>query len=376
MKILFVIPTLGSGGAERALLQLVNNFGTNDDVTVMSLFKVGTYNFDFNTNIHYKYIFSKMFRGNIHFFKLFKPSFLFKKMIKEKYDVIISYLEGPTTRIVSGCPDGTRIINWVHTAPTDSNDILSSYRNRKEFVKCISKYTDTVFVADSARQSFFKLFPELSDICSSVIYNPINDREITAKAVENLGVDFDMKEFNIVTVGRLSKVKGFERLVNICVKLRNRFDVHLYIVGKGDEESRLKKIIKKQNAESYITLLGYRKNPYPVIAQASLYVCSSYREGYSTSVIESLILGVPVVTTMCSGMEEILGSENQFGIITENSEEGLLSGIERIIASHDLYEKYKEASKTRGRFFNLSKNVEAVHQLLRYGNTWKGHKHE
>lgn len=365
MKILFVIPTLGSGGAERALLQLVNNFGTDDEITVMSLFKEGTYNQEFNSNIRYKYIFSKMFRGNIHFFKLFKPSFLFKKMIKEKYDVIISYLEGPTTRIVSGCPDDTRIINWVHTAPTNANDILRSYRNRKEFVQCMSQYADIVFVAESARKSFFEFFPELSNICSCVIYNPINNIEVVTKAVEDPGVVFDHNEFNIVSVGRLAKVKGFERLINVCVKLRSKYNVHLYIVGKGEEEERLRKLIKKQNAEAYITLLGYRRNPYSVMSQASLYVCSSYCEGYSTAVIEALILGLPVVTTMCSGMEEILGAENQFGIITENSEEGLLSGIEKILTDCGLYEKYKEASKARGRYFNISKNVEVVHQLLR-----------
>ena len=364
MKILFIIPTLGSGGAERALLQLVNHYELDDEITVMSLFKEGNHIFKLNSNIRYKYVFSKMFRGNIYFFKIFNPSFLFKRIVKEKYDVIISYLEGPTTRIVSGCSDETRIINWIHTSPTEENVILKSYRNRKEFLKCMSEYKDTVFVADSARQRFFEVFPELNEIQSRVVYNPINNIEIIKKAQEKLEIVLNSEEFTIVTVGRLSKVKGFERLVNICIKLRKKINVHLYIIGRGNEEIRLKKIIKEQNAESYITLLGFYENPYPIIKQASLYVCSSYREGYSTSVIEALILGVPIVTTMCSGMEEILGSKNEYGIITKNTDADLLDGIENIITNPNLYKSYKVAAKERGKLFELSKNVESVRRLL------------
>lgn len=365
MKILFVIPTLGSGGAERALLQLVNNYDTDDEITVMSLFRIGDNILKLNSDIRYKYVFSKMFRGNIHFLKVFKPSFLFKKMIKEKYDVIISYLEGPTTRIVSGCSEGTKIINWVHTSPTDKKVILKSYRNQKEFVKTMNKYSDTIFVAESARNRFFEIFPELKEIRSTVVYNPINNIEILEKAERKSDVVLNSEEFNIVSVGRLSKVKGFERLINICVKLRKIANIHLYIIGKGDEEAHLKKIINGKNAESYVTLLGFYENPYPIIKQSSLYVCSSYREGYSTSVIEALILGVPVVTTMCSGMEEILGAQNEYGIITKNTEEDLLKGIECIILDADLYKKYRNAAMKRGEFFELSKNVESVRQLLR-----------
>ena len=104
--------------------------------------------------------------------------------------------------------------------------------------------------------------------------------------------------------------------------------------------------------------------PYPIIKQASLYVCSSYREGYSTSVIEALILGVPIVTTMCSGMEEILGSKNEYGIITKNTDADLLDGIENIITNPNLYKSYKVAAKERGKLFELSKNVESVRRLL------------
>lgn len=362
MDILFVIPTLGAGGAERALVQLVNSYTQRhkeDKITILSLFDTGTYREVLSKNVTYLYVFKKMFRGNTHIFKIFSPKFLYRHMIKRRYDVVVSYLEGPTTRIVSGCPIGTKIINWVHTSPTDASVLVKAYRNRREFVSCMKKYSSTIFVAKSAKKRFVEVFHELHDLNMDVIYNPINNLEIRKKAREQTNYDFSDNSFNIVAVGRLSKVKGFERLIHVCVKLKQRYNIRLYIIGGGDESS-LRTLIKANQADDYIMLLGYQENPYPLISQASLFVCSSYREGYSTSVIEALILGVPVVTTLCSGMHEILGSNSEYGLIVENSEDGIYQGIAKMLSQKEVYEYYKKKTVERGPAFSLEKGVSAV----------------
>lgn len=362
MNILFMIPTLGAGGAERALAQLVNNYAQcykEDSITVMTLFDTGGYREKLINEVTYQYVFKKVFRGNIHILKCFSPKFLYKHMIKKQYDVIVSYLEGPTTRIVSGCPNNAKIINWVHTSPTDAGVLLKSYRNRTEFVSCMRKYDSTVFVAESGKKQFMNVFSELQQLDMDVIYNPINSQEIRRRAKEPTNFIFPDDTFNIVAVGRLSKVKGFERLIRTCVKLKQRYSVRLYIIG-GGEESQLRTLIKENQADSYISLLGYQENPYPLVSQASLFVCSSYREGYSTSVIESIVLGVPVVTTLCSGMEEILGKDNQYGMIVENSEDGLYQGITLMLSEKGVYEYYKKKATERGAVFSLEKCVAAV----------------
>lgn len=362
MNILFMIPTLGAGGAENALVQLVNNFAQchkEDKITVLTLFDAGGYREKLINEVTYQYVFKKVFRGNIHIFKCFSPKFLYNHMIKKQYDLIVSYLEGPTTRIISGCPNNTKIINWIHTSPTDASVLLKSYRNRTEFVSCMRKYDSTVFVAESAKKQFSNIFPELQKIDMEVIYNPINNQEIRRRAKEPTDFNFPDDTFNIVAVGRLSKVKGFERLIRVCVKLKQQYSIRLYIIG-GGEESLLRTLINENQADSYISLLGYQENPYPLVSQASLFVCSSYREGYSTSVIESLVLGVPVVTTLCSGMEEILGNDNQYGMIAENSEDGLYQGITQMLSEKGVYEYYKKKATERGAVFSLEKGVAAV----------------
>ena len=77
-----------------------------------------------------------------------------------------------------------------------------------------------------------------------------------------------------------------------------------------------------------------------------MYVCPSFYEGYSTTVAECVALGIPVLTTNCAGMDEILGEEN--GIIVENNEEGLKQGMINIfeMTTSDLKAANKSIKKT------------------------------
>lgn len=85
----------------------------------------------------------------------------------------------------------------------------------------------------------------------------------------------------------------------------------------------------ENNLTDTFTFLGYRDNPYKYVKKADLYVCSSRREGFSTAVTEALIVGTPVVSTNCSGAYELLGKNNEYGIVTENNEDALYEGIKK-----------------------------------------------
>jgi len=105
-KILFLIPNLMHGGAEKVLVNLVNNLNERKyKISVCAVFDCGVNKSDLKTSIDYSGIFKKQFRGNIHFFKLWSRRGLYKKFIKGSYDIVISYLEGLTARAVSGCKD-------------------------------------------------------------------------------------------------------------------------------------------------------------------------------------------------------------------------------------------------------------------------------
>lgn len=367
-KILFVIPTLDGGGAEQVLINLVNHLDKSKfDITVFSIFNIGINRQYLDENIKYKYFSNVMIRGNIHIMKLFSPRLLYRLMINEEFDIVVSYLEGPASRIVSGCPfKDSKLLNWVHTEINDISILLPSFRSKKELIECYKKYDRTIFVSETAKSAYSKTFEELSETNKRVIYNTINTIEVKTKAEESItDVHFDEQKFNIVSVGRFIKEKGYERLINIIKRLvLDGFPIHLYLLGKGELESKYQAQINQLNLTENITIIGFKENPYKYIKKSHLFVCSSYREGFSTAVSEALIVGVPVVSTSCSGMVEILGDNSEYGIITQNDEKKLYIGIKKILDDSNLRKYYKRKAVERGNSFNLSATVRSVEQLF------------
>ena len=115
-RVLFLIHDLGHGGAEKVLVNLVNNMDRNKfDITVMALFGGGVNEQFLKPDIHYRAVFQRMFRGNSHLMKLLSPEHLHKLFIKDQYDLEVAYLEGPSARIVSGCTNkNVKRISWIH----------------------------------------------------------------------------------------------------------------------------------------------------------------------------------------------------------------------------------------------------------------------
>lgn len=318
-----------------------------------------------NENIKYKYVFKKLFRGNKHLFKLFSPKFLFNHMIKEKYDIIVSYLEGPTTRIVSGCADkNTKLIAWVHTDMKNIKKFISSYRSFEEMKKVYKRYNNIVFVANIAKQSFLEHINFEQDKLL-VIQNTIDVQDILNKAQPNEEVILNNSELQIIcTIGRLIEVKGYKRLLKIHKRLINEgIENTLLILGDGPERKNLETYIKYNKLENSVQLLGYQENPYKYLNRADLYVCSSYIEGYNTALTEAIILGKPVVTTRCSGMDEIL-ENGKYGLIVENDDEELYKGIKKMLLDKDLLNKYKELALKRREYFNIENQIGQVEKLF------------
>ena len=126
--------------------------------------------------------------------------------------------------------------------------------------------------------------------------------------------------------------------------------------GAGRIAEEMERYLKSNGLQDTVTLLGYHTNPYCYVAKSDLFVCASFAEGFSTAATEALIVGTPVITTLCSGMEELLGSNGEYGIITENSEEALLKGLKDLLMSGRLGE-LKEKAARRGSFFDKENTV-------------------
>ena len=193
---------------------------------------------------------------------------------------------------------------------------------------------------------------------SRVIHNIIDTKNIVKLSYEKINVK--KKGITLVSVGRLAKVKGYDRLIKIINRLiKDKIQCFLWIIGNGIEEEKLKKYINENNLNNYIFLTGYEDNPYKYIKNADIYVCSSYSEAYSTSVTEAVVLGKPIITTLCSGMDEIL-ENGKSGLIVSNDEEALYNGLKRMILDDKFRNELIELSKKRFENLNISNQIKHI----------------
>lgn len=366
VKILFLIHDLGPGGAEKVLVNLVNNMDrTKFDITVMALFDGGINRQFLRNDITYKAVFSKAIRGNSHIMKLFSPMALHRWFIKEHFDIEVSYLEGPCARIISGCPDAnTKLACWIHIEQHTRSRAAASFRSVKEAMNCYNRFHRIVCVSETVKSDFKSILP--IDCPAEVLYNTNESKKILDLSKEPPdGVNFHENEINLVGVGKLLTSKGFERVIRITERLlKDGYPVHTYILGNGPEEANLKRSVKQRKIENHVDFLGYQTNPYKYVAKCDLFVCASHAEGFSTAATEALILGVPVCTVEVSGMKEMLGENNEYGIVTANNDGALYEGIKRLISEPGLLEKYRQQAILRGKTFSMEHTVAAVENML------------
>lgn len=361
-KVLFLIHDLGQGGAEKVLVNLVNNISKEKfDVTVMSIFDVGENRKYLSPSVHYKYCFKHMIKGNSHYMKLLSPQILHKWLIKDSYDIEVAFLEGPSSRIISGCTDkNVKLVSWIHIQQKSLKYAIASFRNRKEAELCYNRFNKIICVSQDVKESFENVLK--INVPMEVLYNTNNTNFIIQEGKEEVNIRND--SINIIGVGKLLKNKGFHRIIPFINRYKNLgLNVHFYILGSGPEENNLKNSIKLFHLENNVTLLGYQLNPYKYISKMDLFVCASYAEGFSTAATEALILGIPVCTVEVSGMKEMLGN-NEYGIITNNDDESFYNGIKRLLENPKLLKHYKNQASIRGKLFSTSKTVKAVEEML------------
>lgn len=365
-KILFLIHDLGHGGAEKVLVNLVNNMDPKQfDITVMSLFDEGINRQFLSPKVTYKSCFKKAIRGNSHLMKLLSPQMLHCWLIKDHYDVEISYLEGPCARIISGCTDpATKKVAWIHIEQRAQKRAAVSFRSYDEAVEAYNTFDRIVCVSETVREDFLRLLPVAVPV--DVLYNTNESAKILTLAWELVESGlFADNEVKLVGVGKLLKNKGFHRLIPIVKRLReDGFPVHLYILGVGPEKAELEKQAAEYGISNAVTLLGYQTNPYKYVSKCDLFVCASFAEGFSTAATEALIVGTPVCTVEVSGMKEMLGESNEWGIVTENSEEALYQGIKGLLDDPDKLAHYRRQAAVRGKTFSTENTVDAVQDML------------
>jgi len=374
IKILFYLDRLAyrgnMGGAEKVLVNLVNSMDKEQfDVTVQTIFP-DAFSDRLDQGVRFKTCFSRKNWLTSLLNRLETAlGMLYSLHIRDDYDIECAYLEcGPTKVIASSTNQKAKKLAWVHC----DFSVAASAAFAKKTAGQYAKFDRVVCVSEKCRDSYLKLFghPEKA----AVLHNVINDGEILEKSAASLPDGVSRRKMTICAVGNFTAAKNYPRLLRACAILRDEgFDFDLWILGDGDQRGLIEQTIRQLSLESRVTLHGFQHNPYPFMRVADVLVCSSNYEGFSTFVAEGLILGQPIVTTDCSGMQELLGN-SEFGLITENSESGVYDGLKRMLTDEKLRRHYAERAAERGRTFSagqLTRRTEEYFLSLLNGSAEK-----
>lgn len=361
IRVLFLIHTLGAGGAERALVNLVNNMDSSKfDITVETMFEDGINKGLLNNNINYISKKAPYPKGISIILKFFPSKLLYKFFIgKEKYDILIAYMHGAPVKVLA--KKQCKKIAWLHNGDPATSTMFENWFSEKKSFSSYASYDRIVGVCNSVSKSFEE-YTGIDDV--KVVYNTLDTKQIKKLSLLQMQTDFDKSYVNIVSTGRLAKEKGYSRLLEVCKRLKEEnYRFRLYLVGTGSEENKLKSLIKSYDLENTVFLLGFQENPYAYVNACDVFVCSSFTEGLSTATIEALILGKAIVSTDVSGAREIIG-DSEYGLVVENGTEGIYEGLKVLLDNPEKIDFFKAKALKRAPFFDTKNTVTAVESLI------------
>lgn len=235
-------------------------------------------------------------------------------------------------KFVLKCTNANKKIAWIHNDPKIHG---FTYEIAKEEFK---DFDEIVNVSQGCKEIFDQIIPEYK-YKSRLVYNTFNENEILERSKEfNPYKHIDENIVKFVTVGRIkNEHKRIDRVVKICKKLKDH-NIHnyvWYIIGDGPDLSNIKHTIDNYELNSNIKLLGRKYNPYPYMKYADCFVMSSATESFGMTLVESLIVGTPVITTNHIAASEIV-NHNKNGFITENSTNGIEDRVKFILKERNL----------------------------------------
>ena len=323
-KIMLIVPSLIRGGAERVVSVLSKEFSKYYQVFVV------IYHGPVEYEVSGKLINLKTPTGS--FLRKIKNTFYrvvkLKKLIKDiSPDYIVSFM-GNLQPILTFKP----IIASIHSNPD------CSHFYRRLLSKTIYKLPNVKKIITVSKGIEKKLNNNYHLKNTKTIYNPIDSKLIKQKLLAQKPVDFDY----ILAVGRLSREKGFDILINAFAKSNLRSKIKLIILGEGKERKNLEKLIIELNLKKQVLLHGKVDNPFIYMKYAKFFVLSSRVEGFPLVLLEALACGVPVITANCeTGPSEIIVNRKNGLLVPVEDEEALKLVMEKLFYDKELYKKIK-----------------------------------
>lgn len=277
-KILIIQESMSGGGAEKVLCDLLDNFDyTRYSIDLLLEYQKGTHLQGINKQVKVMSLHTDDIRpfGEKFLFKWKFASDLIhrhqlKKFIKpDQYDVIISFLEGPSAHYHSLLKEyASRNFTWIHTNLEINHWSLKYWENLQKESEFYQSMDRVLCVSQGVKEVADRLFKLKGN--SQVLYNLIDRDKICRKAKEE---NVEKQKFTICNVGRLAEQKRQDRIIEVAKILKDKGrNVEFWILGVGPLESVLKEQARKAGVENMVLFKGFKSNPYPYMQAADIFL--------------------------------------------------------------------------------------------------------
>ena len=248
-------------------------------------------------------------------------------------------------------------IAWIHT------DYAVVAVDRVSQLKMWDAFDAIASISEQVTDSFLKVFPGLEKKIR-LIPN-IMPMGYMRSLTEAFSASQEMPEdgsIRLLSVGRFCRAKNFDNVPDICRRLRETgLDVKWYLIGFGGDETLIRRKIADAGMQEHVVVLGKKENPYPYIAACDLYVQPSRYEGKCVSVTEAQILHKPVVITNYATSPSQL-KDGYDGIIVPMDNEGCAAGIAAVIRNGELRKMLSENTKKQD--YTNAAEIEKLYELI------------
>lgn len=364
MKIVFILPDLRAGGAEKVCINLATDWiSRGHSITFVLMNKKGEYLKNISDKIEIISLKKKKLR------QIFFPLITYLK--NNKPDVILAQM-WPLTSItvlawLASFKKGKLfLVDHVHLSSSIEQEIFFPKKVFKLIVKLTYLFANKIIVVSNGVKRDLVEISKKLDEKIKVIHNPLIQKDIDKiknKKILRKKIWGDGVKYRILSVGSLKVQKDHFNLIEAFSLLKLPKKSKLLIIGNGPLKKKLIKFVKFKKLNKKVFFINFDSNLQKYYETADLFVSSSKWEGFSNVIAESLGYGLPVVSTNCkSGPSEIL-KRGKYGELVpiENSKQLALAIQKNLKKKHDkklLIRRSKDfaISKISKRYLNLIKN--------------------
>lgn len=381
-RILFVIDSLHSGGAEKSLVSLLSLIDYKKfDVDLLLFKKEGLYlplvpkevrfldvpeYFNDKNNNKIKIKIAKLKNSisirNPYYKKIYHCAQITSKNIltvlekqNKKYDIAIAYSQGLPTYYVVDKVEAIKKVCWINT------DYKKAGYNSKFDKEYYEKYNFIVLVSEKNKEIFENIYPEFKKKLK-IVYDIISKDLVTSMANKGEGYIDNFNGIRILTIGRHVELKGYDMAIG-AAKILKEYGINFrwYSIGEGNLTKKLISEVEKNNLVNEFVFLGTYTNPYPFIKQCDIYCQPSRFEGFGMAIAEARILNKPIVATNFDIVYEQI-RDNENGLISDMNVSSIAKNIEKLIKDKDLYQNL--INNLKGDGVGTEYEINKIYQLI------------